>query len=123
MLESASSQSDELVSVLSDAILNRRFVPVKRYSHKNAEYTIDIPLTGEFINEKNVNLIAIQKKYPNITVVGNRLSIIIKDGDDKMMRMVDQYEQYFRSETIVKEDTLKLPLSPNTKQHGIQTSH
>lgn len=35
VLESASAQSDELTSVLSDAILNKRFIPIKRYSFMN----------------------------------------------------------------------------------------
>ena len=45
VLEAASSQSDELTSVLSDAILTKRFIPIKRYSFKNGEYTIELPLT------------------------------------------------------------------------------
>jgi len=45
VLEAASAQSDELTSVLSDAILTRRFIPVKRHSFANGEYTIEIPLT------------------------------------------------------------------------------
>lgn len=79
VLEAASAQTDELTSVLSDAILTRRFIPIKRYSFANSEYTIEIPLTSEFINEKSVHIIAIQKKYDNITVTGNRLTIIIKE--------------------------------------------
>lgn len=68
VIEASSAQQDELSSVLSDAILTKRFIPVKRYSFANGEYTIELPLTSEFINEKSVHLIAIQKKYPNITL-------------------------------------------------------
>lgn len=120
IIESSSAQQDELSSVLSDAILVKRFIPIKRYSFANDEYTIELPLTSEFINEKSVHLIAIQKKYPNITLYGNRLTIVIPDKDKEMMSMVDHYEQYFRNETIIKEDTLKLPLSPNAKSNAIQ---
>lgn len=120
IIEASSAQQDELSSVLSDAILVKRFIPIKRYSFANDEYTIELPLTSEFINEKSVHLIAIQKKYPNITLYGNRLTIVIPDKDKEMMSMVDHYEQYFRNETIIKEDTLKLPLSPNAKSNAIQ---
>ena len=39
-----------------------------------------------------------------------------------MMSLVDHYEQYFRSETIMKEDVLKIPLSPNINTNAIQPS-
>lgn len=118
VLEAASAQSDELTSVLSDAILTRRFIPVKRHSFANGEYTIEIPLTWDFINEKNVQIIAIQKKYSNIVVSWNRLTITIPENDTKMLKMIDHYEQYFRSETIYKEDKLKIPLSPKSSSNA-----
>ncbi len=121
VIEASAAQQDELSAVLSDAILTKRFIPVKRYSFKNGEYTIEIPFTSEFINEKSVHLIAIQKKYPNITLYGNRLTIVIPENDKKMMGMVDHYEQYFRNETIMKEDELKIPLSPNVSHNAVQT--
>ena len=123
VLESASAQSDELTSVLSDAILTRRYIPIKRYSFANGEYTIEIPMTWEFINEKNVHLIAIQKKYPNISIIGNRLSIVIPEKDEAMMKLIDHYEQYFRNENIIKEDRLKIPLSPNVNSNAVHTSY
>lgn len=122
VIEASSTQQDELSSVLSDAILTKRFIPVKRHSFANGEYTIELPLTSEFINEKGVHLIAIQKKYPNITLYWNRLTIIIPEDDTKMMSLVDHYEQYFRNETIMKEDVLKIPLSPNINTNAIQSS-
>lgn len=122
VIEASSAQQDELSSVLSDAILTKRFIPVKRHSFANGEYTIELPLTSEFINEKSVHLIAIQKKYPNITLYWNRLTIVIPEDDTKMMSLVDHYEQYFRSETIMKEDVLKIPLSPNINNNAIQSS-
>lgn len=88
----------------------------------NGEYTIEIPMTGEFINEKNVHLIAIQKKYPNISIIGNRLSIVIPEKDEAMMKLIDHYEQYFRNENIIKDDKLKIPLSPNANSNAVQAS-
>lgn len=122
VIEASSAQQDELSSVLSDAILTKRFIPVKRYSFVNSEYTIELPLTSEFINEKSVHLIAIQKKYNNITLYWNRLTIVIPEKDTKMMSMIDHYEQYFRNETIIKDDVLKLPLSPNVSKNAIPSS-
>ena len=122
VIEASSAQQDELSSVLSDAILTKRFIPVKRYSFVNSEYTIELPLTSEFINEKSVHLIAIQKKYTNITLYWNRLTIVIPEKDTKMMSMIDHYEQYFRNETIIKDDVLKLPLSPNVSKNAIPSS-
>jgi len=122
VIEASSTQQDELSSVLSDAILTKRFIPVKRYSLANGEYTIEVPLTSEFINEKSVHMIAIQKKYPNITLYWNRLTIIIPENDNKMMGLIDHYEQYFRNETIIKDDKLKIPLSPNSSKNAVQSS-
>lgn len=39
-----------------------------------------------------------------------------------MMKLIDHYEQYFRGENIVKEDRLKIPLSPNVHTNAIQSS-
>ena len=69
-----------------------------------------------------MHLIAIQKKYPNITIIGNRLSIVIPEKDESMMKLIDHYEQYFRNENIIKDDKLKIPLSPNATSHAVQAS-
>ncbi len=39
------------------------------------------------------------------------------------MKLIDHYEQYFRNENIIKDDKLKIPLSPNATTHVQASSH
>ena len=38
------------------------------------------------------------------------------------MKLIDHYEQYFRNENIIKDDKLKIPLSPNATTNAVQAS-
>ena len=65
-LKEISAQNDELSAVLSSAILIMRFQPMKQYFFAEDKYIITIPTTFEFMNQNQVMLISIQKKYKEI---------------------------------------------------------
>lgn len=94
---------DELTWLLSEIIINRRISPRLdsdfAYTDK---WTIVIPVTSDIIAEKQIDFIAILRKYKwKITLMNHKIMIKFdRDVDEDLYNKVSQYSQYFRHNNL-----------------------
>lgn len=117
-LKEISAQNDELSAVLSSAILIMRFQPMKQYFFAEDKYIVTIPTTFEFMNQNQVMLISIQKKYKEIRLQWP--AIIIEMSETKtpqLFNTVMSYQQYFKEQYVNTGNN-----TPNPTKHELRST-
>ncbi len=93
-----STDGDELSSLLSDIIINRRIIPRVIFdSMNNNHHTIVIPITSEILWEKQIEFIGLLRKYKgNISITNNKITISYTNQDRELADKISAFSQYFR---------------------------
>lgn len=93
-----STDGDELSSLLSDIIINRRIIPRVIFDNSDHNHhTIEIPVTSEILWEKQIEFIGLLRKYKGfITVNNNKITINYTNKDKELVDKLSAFSQYFR---------------------------